>query len=134
MKKLNQILAEELDVLELEGEIQAQVQTEVDRSHREFYLREQMKAIQTELGEGDIWNQEIVELSERIDEKKFPEEVKAQAFRELSRLEQMPPMAPEVGIIRTYLDWLLDLPGKRQAKITWMCCTPMKCWSGNTMA
>ncbi len=110
LKKLNQILAEELDVLELEGEIQAQVQTEVDRSHREFYLREQMKAIQTELGEGDIWNQEIVELSERIDEKKFPEEVKAQAFRELSRLEQMPPMAPEVGIIRTYLDWLLDLP------------------------
>jgi ATP-dependent Lon protease len=110
LKKLNQILAEELDVLELEGEIQAQVQTEVDRSHREFYLREQMKAIQTELGEGDIWNQEIVELSERIDEKKFPEEVKSQAFRELSRLEQMPPMAPEVGIIRTYLDWLLDLP------------------------
>ncbi|MDT8381334.1 MAG: endopeptidase La [Brevefilum sp.] len=116
LKKLNQILAEELDVLELEGEIQAQVQTEVDRSHREFYLREQMKAIQTELGEGDIWNQEIVELSERIDEKKFPEEVKSQAFRELSRLEQMPPMSPEVGIIRTYLDWLLDLPWEEESE------------------
>ena len=110
LKKLNQILAEELDVLELEDEIQAQVKTEVDRSHREFYLREQMKAIQTELGEGDIWSQEILDLSERIDKKKFPEEVETQAFRELQRLQQMPPMSPEVGIIRTYLDWLLDLP------------------------
>ena len=63
LKRINQVLAEELDVLELEDEIHAQVQTEVDRSHREYYLREQMKAIQTELGEGDIWSQEILELS-----------------------------------------------------------------------
>ena len=110
LKKLNIILAEELDVLELEDEIQAQVQTEVDRSHREFYLREQMKAIQTELGEGDIWNQEILDLMERIDEKKLPEEVQAQATREIQRLQIMPPMAPEVGVIRSYLDWLIDLP------------------------
>jgi ATP-dependent Lon protease len=110
LKKINHILAEELDVLELEDEIQAQVQTEVDRSHREFYLREQMKAIQTELGESDIWSQEILDLSEKIDEKHLPEEVHTQALRELQRLQQMPPMAPEVGIIRTYLDWLLDLP------------------------
>jgi ATP-dependent Lon protease len=110
LKKVNHILAEELDVLELEDEIQAQVQTEVDRSHREFYLREQMKAIQTELGESDIWSQEILDLGEKIDEKDLPDEVKTQAIRELQRLQQMPPMAPEVGIIRTYLDWLLDLP------------------------
>ena len=110
LKKVNHILAEELDVLELEDEIQAQVQTEVDRSHREFYLREQMKAIQTELGEGDIWTQEILDLGEKIEEKVFPDEVRLQAIRELQRLQQMPPMAPEVGIIRTYLDWLLDLP------------------------
>ena len=110
LKKVNHILAEELDVLELEDEIQAQVQTEVDRSHREFYLREQMKAIQTELGEGDIWTQEILDLGEKIEEKAFPDEVRLQAIRELQRLQQMPPMAPEVGIIRTYLDWLLDLP------------------------
>jgi ATP-dependent Lon protease len=110
LKRINQILAEELDVLELEGEIQAQVQTEVDRTHREYYLREQMKIIQTELGEGDIWSQEIVELGEKIDEKLLPEEVRTQATRELLRLQQMPPMAPEVGIIRTYMDWLLDLP------------------------
>lgn len=110
LKKINKILAEELDVLELEDEIQAQVQTEVDRSHREYYLREQMKAIQTELGEGDIWSQEMIILGEKINERNLPEEVKTQATRELQRLQQMPPMAPEVGIIHTYLDWLIDLP------------------------
>jgi ATP-dependent Lon protease len=110
LKKVNQILAEELDVLELEDEIQTQVQTEVDRSHREYYLREQMKAIQTELGEDDLWSMEVRSLSERIDSLGLPEAVKTQATRELQRLRQMPPMAPEVGIIRTYLDWILDLP------------------------
>ncbi len=110
LKRINQILAEELDVLELEDEIQAQVQTEVDRSHREYYLREQMKAIQTELGEGDMWSQEIITLGEVIDKMELPESVRRQANRELQRLQQMPPMAPEVGIIRTYLDWLLELP------------------------
>lgn len=110
LKRVNQILAEELDVLELEDEIQTQVQTEVDRSHREYYLREQMKAIQTELGEGDIWTEEIVELREQIKTKDLTDEVRLQADRELQRLQQMPPMAPEVGIIRTYLDWLLELP------------------------
>ncbi len=116
LKKINHFLAEELDVLELEDEIQAQVQTEVDRSHREFYLREQMKAIQIELGENDIWSQEILDLNERIDDKELPEEVLSQAIRELQRLQQMPPMAPEVGIIRTYLDWLLDLPWKEASQ------------------
>lgn len=110
LKKVNQILAEELDMLELEDEIQAQVQTEVDRSHREYYLREQMKAIQTELGEDDIWSQEIRELGEKIDALELPETVKTQATRELHRLRQMPPMTPEVAIIRTYLDWILELP------------------------
>ena len=110
LKRVNQILAEELDVLELEDEIHAQIQTEVDRSHREYYLREQMKAIQTELGEGDIWSQEILELSTKIEALAAPEPVRLQAERELNRLKQMPTMAPEVGIIRTYLDWLLELP------------------------
>ena len=110
LKQVNQILAEELDVLELEDEIQTQVQTEVDRSHREYYLREQMKAIQSELGEDDLWSQEVRSLGERIDNLDLPEAVKTQANRELQRLQQMPPMVPEVGIIRTYLDWILDLP------------------------
>lgn len=110
LNRINKILAEELDVLELEDEIQAQVQTEVDRSHREYYLREQMKAIQTELGEGDLWTEEILELRAQIKERDLPDDVRLQAERELQRLQQMPPMAPEVGIIRTYLDWLLELP------------------------
>jgi len=110
LARVNQILAEELDVLELEDEIQAQGQTEVDRSHREYYLREQMKAIQTELGEGDIWSQEIQELSKKLETLTAPEQVRLQAERELNRLKQMPAMAPEVGIIRTYLDWLLEMP------------------------
>lgn len=110
LRRINQILAEELDVLQLEDEIQNKVQSEVDRSQREFYLREQMKAIQTELGEGDIWTREIQDLRTKVEEAHLPKEVQAQASKEIERLTQMPAMAPEVGIIRTYLDWILDLP------------------------
>ncbi|MFP3854071.1 MAG: endopeptidase La, partial [Anaerolineales bacterium] len=103
-------LGRELDVLELEDQIHAQVQNEVDRSQREMYLREQMKAIQSELGEGDVWSQELQELRVQVEAKGFPEEVAAQALKEIQRLEQLPPVSPEVGIIRTYLDWLVELP------------------------
>jgi ATP-dependent Lon protease len=110
LKQLNRILAEELEVLELEDEINAQVQTEVDRSQREYYLREKMRAIQSELGEDDIWSQDLTDIKARIEEKPMPDSVKAQAFRELQRLQQMPSIAPEVAIIRNYLDWLVELP------------------------
>ncbi len=110
LKRVNWLLAQELDVLQLEDEIQNRVQSEVDRSQREFYLREQLRAIQTELGEGDIWARELSELKDKVEEKKMPEEAKKQAFKEIERLSQMPSMAPEVGIIRTYLDWILELP------------------------
>lgn len=110
LKKLNHILAKELDVLNLENEINSQVQSEVDRSHREFYLREKMRAIQTELGEGDLWSQELSDLKSRIEKNQMPVSVKTQAFRELQRLEQMPSIAPEASIIRTYVDWLVELP------------------------
>ncbi|MHC1785078.1 MAG: endopeptidase La [Anaerolineaceae bacterium] len=110
LKRVNGLLAQELDVLELEDEIQTKVQSEVDRSQREFYLREQLKAIQTELGEGDIWTREINELRSKIQETKLPQEAQTAAQKEVERLLQMPAMAPEVGIIRTYLDWILELP------------------------
>lgn len=110
LKKVNWLLAQELDVLQLEDEIHTRVQSEVDRSQREFYLREQMKAIQTELGEGDIWTREFTELKERVEKVNLPAEARTAALKELDRLAQMPPMAPEVGIIRTYLEWILDLP------------------------
>ncbi len=103
-------LAKKLDVLELEDQIHSRVQREVDRSQREMYLREQMRAIQTELGESDLQAQEIAELREKIAAKKLPDETRAKASKELERLQQMPAMAPEVGIIRTYLDWIIDLP------------------------
>ena len=110
LKRVSKLLAQELDVLQLEDEIHTTVQKEVDRSQREYYLREQIKAIQTELGEGDIWTQEINEVREKLDKIQLPEEVRLQAEKEIRRLAQMPPMSPEVGIIRTYLDWLIDLP------------------------
>ena len=110
LKKINRLLAQELDVLILEDEIQTKVQSEVDRTQREYYLREQMKAIQTELGEGDIWTREITELRKKVEDAHLPKEAGEAAAKELERLMQMPPMAPEVGIIRTYLDWLIELP------------------------
>jgi len=108
--QLNTILAQEVDVLELEDEIHSRVQNEVDKSQREFYLREQMKQIQNELGEGDIFSRESSDLKKKVDAANLPEEAKKVALKELERLNQMPPMAPEVGIIRAYIDWIVDLP------------------------
>ncbi len=110
LKRVNAQLAQELDVLQLEDEIQNKVQNEVDRSQREFYLREQMKAIQTELGEADVWMNEINELRDRVVKRKLSDEARAAANKELDRLVQMPSMTPEAGIIRTYIDWIVDLP------------------------
>ena len=107
---LNNLLAQEVDVLELEDEIHSRVQNEVDKSQREFYLREQMKQIQTELGEGDIFTRDASELKKKVDAANLPEEAKKVALKELERLNQMPPMSPEVGMIRTYIDWIVDLP------------------------
>jgi ATP-dependent Lon protease len=107
------LLAQELDVLELEDEIQSRTQSEVDRTQREFYLREQMKVIQTELGEGDPWLLEINELRTRIESVGLPEEAELRALKEVNRLTQMPPVSPEVGIIRTYIDWILELPWEK---------------------
>ncbi|MCJ7513272.1 MAG: endopeptidase La [Anaerolineales bacterium] len=110
LQRISVLLGGELDVLELEDRIHNQVQSEVDRSQREMYLREQMKAIQVELGEGDVWAQEIADLRELVDHLSLPEEVQARALKEIQRLTQMPAMSPEVGIIRTYVDWLVELP------------------------
>ena len=110
IKRVIKLLAQEADVLELEDEIHTRAQGEVDRTQREFYLREQMKVIQTELGEGDPWTREIYELRSRVEGVSLPEEVKVRALKEVERLSQMPAMSPEVGIIRTYIDWILDLP------------------------
>jgi ATP-dependent Lon protease len=110
LKLLNRILAQELDVLELEDEIQAKIQNEVDKTQREYYLREQLKAIQAELGENDLFINELSELREKVKNKQLPDDAKFVVNKEIDRLLQMPPMSPETGIIRSYIDWILDLP------------------------
>jgi len=110
LHRVSILLGRELDLLEIEDKIHSHVQNEVDRSQREAYLREQLKAIQTELGEGDLWAEELAELRERIDHLSLPEEVLERAMREMHRLSQMPSMAPEAGVIRGYMEWLLALP------------------------
>lgn len=110
LERLVQLLARENEILELEEQIHAKVQDEVERGQRENYLREQMRAIKSELGDIDPWQQELEELHDRIQETDLPEEAKDRAMKELGRLGQMPPMSPEVGVIRTYIDWILDLP------------------------
>ncbi len=116
LQRISIILASELDVLELEDRIQSQVRQEVDRSQREYFLREQMRIIQNELGETDPIMQEINELRTQIREANLPDEVREKAERELSRLSSLPSSSPEVGIIRTYLDWLLALPWNRETE------------------
>ncbi len=110
LQRLSILLAQELDVLELEDRIHAQVQEEVDKSQREYFLRQQMKAIQTELGEIDGQFQEVNELKEKIAAIGMPQEVREKAEKELGRLSSMPVASPEVSVIRTYLDWLIELP------------------------
>src|SRR5512142_521966 len=110
LQAVNKILAQELDVLELQDEIHSRVRNEVDKTQREYYLREQMRQIQNELGEGDVFSRDAAELKRRIMAANLPDEPKSVALKELERLNQMPPMAPEIGTIRSYIEWILDLP------------------------
>src|SRR3954447_837340 len=107
---LNTFIAKELDVLELGKKIQSDVQEELGKNQREFYLREQLKAIQRELGETTETEAEITELRQKIDESGMPEEAAKEARRELDRLTKLPAAAAEYGVIKTYLDWLTSLP------------------------
>ena len=110
LERVNVLLAHELAVLELEEKIESQVQQEVDKSQREYLLREQLRAIQRELGEVDAFTRDINELRATLDRAELPEHVRGRAEEEINRLASLPSAAPEVGVIRTYLDWLLNLP------------------------
>jgi ATP-dependent Lon protease len=118
LQRVNIILARELDVLELQSQIHTKVQEEVDKSQREYFLREQLKAIQKELGEIDPQSREVANLREKIAASGMPAEVAARAEEELRRLEQMPIAAPETSVIRTYVDWLVTLPWTRRTQDT----------------
>ncbi|HYJ12575.1 MAG TPA: endopeptidase La [Thermomicrobiales bacterium] len=110
LSSLNAFLTKELDVLELGRKIQTDVQEEMSKSQREYFLREQMKAIQKELGESSETEAEAEELRAKIDAANMPEEAEKEARRELDRLSKLPPAAAEYGVIKTYLDWLTSLP------------------------
>jgi len=110
LQKLAAALAKEADVLELGSKIQSEVQSEVNKTQREYYLREQLKAIQKELGESDDRMQEIESLRQKIDAAGMSEEAHKEALRELDRLAKMPPAAAEYTVARTYLDWLVAMP------------------------
>ena len=111
LRMVSAILSRELEVFELGSKIQSQVQSEMEKGQREYFLRQQLKAIQQELGEGDPEQAEVNELRERLDAKTgMPDDTRAAAERELGRLERLPSAAAEYGVIRTYLEWILTLP------------------------
>jgi ATP-dependent Lon protease len=116
MDSLNRILIKELEVLELGSKIQSQVQSEVGKNQREYFLREQLKAIQKELGEGDDQAREIDELRAKIDAAGMPDAVKKEALRELDRLSKMPVAAAEYTVSRTYMDWIVGLPWSKRTE------------------
>jgi ATP-dependent Lon protease len=110
LRLVGQFLAKQIEVLELKGRIQSEVKSEMDKTQREYILREQMKAIQKELGEDDPAVAEANELRTRVEESAMPDEVKQKALKEVDRLSRIPSASPEQGVIRTYVDWLVSLP------------------------
>ena len=116
LRRLMTILTKELEVLELGRKIQTEAQSEMEKVQREYFLREQLKAIQRELGEGDEQTAEVENFRKRIAEAGMPEEARKEAERELDRLSKLPTAAAEYGVIRTYLDWLVSLPWAKRTE------------------
>jgi ATP-dependent Lon protease len=116
LEKVGKYLNRELEILEIGSKIQSRVKKQMEQAQREYYLREQLKAIQQELGGLDEHQAEIEELKAKIKEAKMPEEVNTKALKELDRLSKMPPASAEVSVVRTYLDWLINLPWSKKTK------------------
>jgi ATP-dependent Lon protease len=117
LDKINQHLAKELEVQQLRNKIQSEVQDRVQQTQREYYLREQLKAIQKELGEQDDTTRDVEEFKEKIEQSGMPEEVKKEAMKELNRLSRMSPMAADYSVTRNYLEWLVVLPWTKSSGI-----------------
>ncbi|WP_397454450.1 endopeptidase La [Pseudomonas versuta] len=111
------LLDAEIDLLQVEKRIRGRVKKQMERSQREYYLNEQMKAIQKELGDGDEGHNEIEELKKRIDSAGLPKDAMAKAQAELNKLKQMSPMSAEATVVRSYIDWLVQVPWKAQSKV-----------------
>jgi len=116
LKKVNELLSRELELSTMQARIQNQAKEEMTKTQRDYFLREQMKQIQQELGEGDDRAEEISELRKQIDKAKMPPEVKREADKQLRRLEQMHPESSEASLVRTYMDWLVELPWSKRTK------------------
>ncbi|MBS1814369.1 MAG: endopeptidase La [Acidobacteria bacterium] len=117
LERLTQHLAKEIEVQQLRTKIQSEVQDAVQQSQREYYLREQMKAIQKELGDADDTNKDVTELKEKIEAAGMPEETKKDALKELGRLQRMSPNAPDYSITRNYVEWLASLPWSKSSGV-----------------
>ena len=113
LEQLNKLLAKEIEVQQLRTKIQTEVQDQVQQSQRDYYLREQMKAIQKELGEQDEGQRDIDELRQKIEAAGIPEDVKKEALKELARLQRMSPMAADYSLTRNYIEWLAVFRGPR---------------------
>lgn len=116
LQLVNDILANELDVLQMQAKIRTQAKDEMTKSQREYFLREQMRAIKNELGDGDSRTEELDDLREKVKTVGMPESVLAEALKQMGRLERMHPDASEASMVRTYLDWLVDLPWNKSSK------------------
>lgn len=116
LEKISVALANHLEVLELSHKIQGRVRESVDKNQREYFLQEQLKAIQSELGQDDRRTEEIKQISKNIKKAAMPKKVEAEALRELNRLSKIPPVSPEYSVIRTYLDWVCELPWSVQTE------------------
>ncbi len=116
LKKISEILSREVELLLVQQKIQSDVKGEIDKTQREYFLREQLKAIQKELGEIDEKTEEILELRKKIKEAKMPEKVEKEAIKQINRLEKMHPDSAEAGTIRTYVDWLVEIPWSESTK------------------
>ncbi|TDT58432.1 endopeptidase La [Fonticella tunisiensis] len=116
LSKLLSIISNEIDILKIERKIGAKVKRKIDKMQKEYYLREQLKVIQEELGDKDGMQAEIESYKKKIEKAKLPKEAKDKALYELSRLEKLGTASPESGVIRTYLDWVVDLPWSKETK------------------
>jgi len=116
LKKVNELLSRELELSTVQARIQNQAKEEMSKTQRDYFLREQLKQIQQELGEGDERTEEINDLKKQIEKAKMPLEVKRESEKQLKRLEQMHPESSEASLVRTYLDWLVDLPWSKKTK------------------
>ncbi len=110
LEKVSVAMANQLEVLEMSYKIQGKVRDSIDKSQREYFLQEQLKAIQTELGQTDRHSEELKQIGKNIKKAKMPENVEEEALRELDRLSKIPSVSPEYSVIRTYLDWVCELP------------------------